>query len=287
MTAAAGGRDARSGLSGTAGLVPFTARNTLFPFVFVVTFLNAIYGLAAQKVVDEGVASAIFGTFGLSAIVWAAVYFAVKLAFSDAAEALRPLDRVMAVAAIVAAMLPIAQFSSLALTVFAAYAILSSRRSTPMARAGWIMLAATVPVFWGRRVMAYFNEPLLGFDAAVVAGFLGTERSGNLVPFPDGQGVLQIMEACSSLANISLAILCWTIFTQVNNRRWRPSNLLWVGFATAAVIVINASRIALIGVFPQHYDLLHGPVGATVANYVILVVIVAICAWGNRVVRTA
>lgn len=268
-----------------AGWMP--TRVQAFVVVFLVCFSNGIYGIAAQKVLDEGIASAIFGTFGLSAIVWAAIWFAVKLAFEEEDRPLKPWEAAAALACISAAFLPIAQFSSLALTVFAGLAIVTSRTGTPMHRASWIMFATTVPIFWGRRVMAYFSETLLGFDAAVVANMLGTERNGNLVPFPNGEGMLQVMEACSSLSNISLAILCWTIFTQVNGRRWQPSNLVWVGGAILSVVAINATRIALIGVFPHYYDLLHGPVGATVANYVILFAIVGICSWGNRVVRSA
>jgi hypothetical protein len=42
------------------------------------------------------------------------------------------------------------------------------------------------------------------------------------------------------------------------------------------VIVINVARMALIGPHPQHFQLIHGAVGASVASVLALVAIVGI-----------
>jgi hypothetical protein len=42
------------------------------------------------------------------------------------------------------------------------------------------------------------------------------------------------------------------------------------------VIVINVTRIALIGLHREHFELLHGPVGAGVAGFLALAAIVGI-----------
>lgn len=260
----------------------FLGRGELFSVVFAVAFANAIFGIAAQEVEANGLTAALVNTFGISAILWAALYFAIRLALSDPQRAIRPYEWLLAVGALTAAALPIPQFASLALFGTAAILVLTSQSRSPMQRAAWIMMASTIPIFWGRRVMAYFGDLLLGFDAHLVSAILGTGRNGNLVGIPGQTGYLQVLEECSSFANISLSILCWTVFTQVYDRRWRPSNLGWVAAAAGAVLVINTTRMALIGFFPSYYDVLHGPTGATVANYLIIAAVVAICAVGVR-----
>ncbi|WP_181703193.1 hypothetical protein [Chthonobacter albigriseus] len=257
-------------------------RGELFALAFLVAFVNAIYGIAAEEIVVKGIGSALANTFGISAILWAALYFAVTLALGDSRHDVRPFEAAAALATVAVSALPIPQFASLALFAFSGLLIMTGERGTPITRAAWIMAAATIPIFWGRRLMAYFNDAFLSFDALLVSNILGTDRNGNLVGIPGQSGYLQILEECSSFANISLSVLCWTVFTQVNQRRWRPSNILWVMAAAGAVVFINTLRMTLIGAYPESYDLLHGPVGQTVANYLIIVAVVAICAIGAR-----
>ena len=42
-----------------------------------------------------------------------------------------------------------------------------------------------------------------------------------------------------------------------------------------AVVAINLTRLSLIGVYPERFDLIHGPVGAAVANCLTLLIILS------------
>jgi hypothetical protein len=110
-----------------------------------------------------------------------------------------------------------------------------------------------------------------------VGWLVGTPRMGNAIRLADGSGYLWIGPGCSSLANMSLAILCWVTVSKGVGRSGSLWDVRWVALACAAVVAINVTRISLIGFYPAYFDLLHGPVGATVASWLTLGTTVAIC----------
>jgi len=73
-----------------------------------------------------------------------------------------------------------------------------------------------------------------------------------------------------------LAILGWALFTQALAHRPSLTDLWWCLAECAAVIAINVTRIALIALHPEHFELLHTGIGATVANFLTLAAIVGI-----------
>lgn len=116
----------------------------------------------------------------------------------------------------------------------------------------------------------------------MVAWLLGTERAGNMVEFADHSGTLVIFEACSSLANVSLAILCWITVSQLANRKAKLTDIFWCLLACCGVIAINVSRVSLMGLSGLHYEAVHSVVGNAVANGVTLGLTVGICLLGVR-----
>jgi exosortase/archaeosortase family protein len=137
-------------------------------------------------------------------------------------------------------------------------------------------------MFWGHLLFAMLSDLILQGDAMLVGWLLGTHRLGNAVQLANGSGYLWIAPPCSSLANISLAVLCWVMFTKVVNRPGSVRDIGWVVTACTAVVAINVTRISLIGLYPHQYELLHGPIGMAVANWIILGATVGICLLGVR-----
>ena len=116
----------------------------------------------------------------------------------------------------------------------------------------------------------------------MVAWLLGTERAGNMVEFADHSGTLVIFEACSSLANVSLAILCWVTISQLVQRKAKPVDMFWCLLACCSVVAINVARVSLMGLSGHHYAAVHSAAGNAVATGVTLGLTVAICLWGVR-----
>lgn len=273
-----------------AGSTPFTrchtfglTRSELFTLVFLVAVCNALLPAISEGIARDGLGYSMLNTFEVSAIVWAGIYLGLSHSSRIVPSQIHRLDEIVAATILLACLLPLGPFAWVVLTGFAVYTILSAEdMMTQQAHAGWVMLAVSVPMFWSKRLFNFFADFFLSIDARLVSAITQTDRTANLVDMPGGKGVLQIAAACSSMANVSLAILCWVLFTQSNNVRWRPRNLAWCVLACLSVVFINVTRISLIGFFPHYYDLLHGPTGSTVVSWLDVVVIGTICYFGIK-----
>ena len=257
-------------------------RNRLFAGLLIIGFLNGAVGRVAEGLRRGDLAEMIMNTFEISAIVWVAVIVAVVFLLRSGKLAATQADWLVATAATAGFLIPIAPLSWIALSGLAVYTLRTSPTGSFARRGGWILLALTVPMFWSRALFALFSDLILRFDAALVGWVLGTERIGNTIGFSDGTGYLWIAPGCSSLTNVSLAILCWVVFTQMFSRERSFHQVWWCLLACTAVVTINVARLSLIGIYPEHQGILHGMLGATVAGWVTLVAIVGICALGVR-----
>jgi hypothetical protein len=247
---------------------PLSARNLPRPAFFaalvVIGFANGISENVYRTVADRGLWTAAFDTFGVSIVLWGACAAAVVALFRiRAEEELRRGDLVIATLAGLAFLLPALHLH-----------ITASDRAAR--RAAAIVFALTIPLFWARLLFAAFSDAMLRSDARLVAWIVGTEPAGNVVPLADGSGSMFIAPACSSLANLSLAILSAAVFVNVRSGRWTSASVGWALASAALVVAINVTRIGLIGLYPSHFALIHGPVGAAIAGWLTLIVIIAI-----------
>src|SRR5262249_4100867 len=150
--------------------------------------------------------------------------------------------------------LPIFPVSWIAVTGLSFYILLFARENSARQHGAIVMLALTVPMLWSRLLFHFFAKLILDADAFLVASMLGTERTGNTVIFADGYGHMVVLAPCSSLANMSLAFLCWISITQWAKHRWTVTDLVWSSLACASVIVVNVTRISLMGIGRGYYD---------------------------------
>jgi exosortase/archaeosortase family protein len=262
-------------------------RNELFAGLCIVAFANGtiiqvIGGLRQRPWVDL-----FSNTFEISAIVWVALVVGVVFLLRQPRTAITNADRAVAAAAAAAFLVPVAPLSWLALSGIAVHILRTTPAGSFPHRGGWILLAVTVPMFWSRVLFSLFSGAILEIDAILVSRIVGTERVGNAIEFADGSGYLWIAPSCSSLANISLAALCSVLAVQLHSCEQPIRQVWWAVLACAAVVSINIVRLSLIGLYSGQFDLLHGPAGATVANWLTFAAIVGICAIGIRHDRLA
>jgi exosortase/archaeosortase family protein len=251
-------------------------RGEFFAGLFILGFSNGIFERIAWEIANVSIENAILGTFEISVLVWVACFIAVSLLLRQPPEPLTRNDLILGVAVTVAVLVPSAKASWIALTGLGLYGLRCFEVGTPARRAAFVILAITVPMFWSRLVFAMLSDLILQADAILVSLIVGTERVGNTVGFADNSGYLLILPPCSSLADVSLAMLGWALFTQALVRRTSLKDVWWCLAACSAVFVINVTRIALIGLHREHFELLHGAVGAGVAGFLALVAIVGI-----------
>ena len=137
-------------------------------------------------------------------------------------------------------------------------------------------------MLWSRLLFQIFAKIILDIDASLVSLLLGTQRTGNMVGFSDGSGYMIVLPACSSLANMSLALLCWVTITQWVGHRWTAKDVFWAGLACASVIAVNVTRISLMGLSHRHYELIHSSWGDMITNSIMLALMVGVTVLGAR-----
>ncbi|WP_112662156.1 hypothetical protein [Microvirga flavescens] len=258
------------------------SRNDLFVALFFLGFINGISERVAVAVAENGITAALIGTFDISIIVWGAFAIGVAYLLREPSASPGRADWIVAAVTFAGFMVPVVPLSWLAISGLASHVLRTSERASFTHRGAWILLALTIPMFWGRLLFATFSDVILRADATLVGWLVGTHRLGNAVEFADGSGYLWIAPACSSLANVSLAILCWVTISKVLNRAGSWGDAAWISLACIAVIAINVTRISLIGLHREQFELIHGPVGATITSWAILGATVGICLLGVR-----
>jgi hypothetical protein len=269
--------DARASIANRKAAATFVSRNELFAGLAVLGFANGISERISHTVADTGITAALVSTFDISAIVWVAWVLSLVFVLRSPMQPIRRSDGLVASGALLAFLGPVAPLSWLALAGLAIHMLRTSPHSRLLRRGAWILLALTVPMFWSRLLFAILSDTILKGDAILVGWLVGTPRSGNAIQLADGSGYLWIAPACSSLANVSLVVLCWVTVSKGVGRSGSLWDAGWVALACVAVIAINVTRISLIGFYPAYFDLLHGPIGATVASWLTLGMTVAIC----------
>jgi hypothetical protein len=267
-----------------ASLEGALSRDELFAGLYILGCANGLLGRFLQTVDFSDWTSSIL-TLDLNAIVLFACVAGVTAFFDGNAasrEPAKPADLGVAAIFLALVVLPIYPLSWIAVTGLSLYIFVFANQASDRRRGAIILLALSVPMLWSRLMFALFANPILNVDASLVASILGTDRMGNMVRFADNSGYMVVLPACSSLANMSLAFLCWISITQWAKHRWSPADFGWSLLACASVITVNVTRISVMGLSHRHYDAIHNQWGDLVTNSIMLALMVTISVLGCR-----
>jgi hypothetical protein len=262
-------------------------RDEFFAGLYILGCANGLLGRFIQSTTVDGWIGAALG-IDINAIVLFAAFAGISTLLvghsesADLKDKVRPKDLAVAAVFLALVILPIFAMSWLAVTGLSLYILLFAKGSRPRMRAAVILLALTVPMLWSRLLFQFFAKYILDVDAYLVASLLGTGRFGNVVEFADSSGYMVVLAPCSSLANMSLAFLCWISVTQWADHRWSASDIFWSLLACVSVIVVNVTRISLMGVSRGYYEAIHNQWGDLVTNSIMLVLMAGISVLGAR-----
>ena len=233
------------------------------------------------------------GLQDISAIVWFACFVGISFLLRDKTDTIKIADLAVGVVFVALCAAPAAEVNWIAVTGLSLYILLftkdASGRMLLLAgdgstrrRGAVVMLALTVPMLWSRLLFSFIAKVFLEIDATLVGWLLRTDRAGNVIRFADNSGDMVILPACSSLANVSLAFLCWVAVTQWVEHKRSREDILWCFLACASVVAVNVTRIAIMGLSHWHYVTFHYGWGAVLTNAVILALIVGFTVLGVR-----
>jgi hypothetical protein len=259
------------------------SRSHLMTALFVLASVNGLAPVAIKSVTVMGLDYAVFNTFDVSVIVWAAWASACYLAVvANDTSRIRALDIVLACVVLVVVALPVPQLSWLSLSLLSAYVFWTSPNGSLQRRSAVIFFSICVPMLWGPTFLFVAAPPLLKIDAFLVSLLIGTKQSGNVVTFIDGVHSMQIWPLCSSFHNISQAALAWVALSQTLGRDLGTKDVFWGGLAITLAAAVNLGRLALMAVSPEYFVTIHGPLGAQIAGGLTIVLIAFTCMIGQR-----
>ncbi len=258
------------------------SRSEYFAALSILGCVNGIGSRAIQVVANYGLVDAAYSTFDVSAMVWIACVIAIGLLLEDQGDRVTIVDMVIGAAFLLLVTLPIGGASWFALAALGLYLALIARDAPTRQRGAKILIAITVPMFWSRQLFRFFSDFILQIDAAFVGRMLGTTTAGNVVRFADGSGDLVILPACSSLAGLSLVVLCWVTLSQTVRHSWSPKDVLWCVLASISVVAVNVTRMSIMGLSEAHYEMLHSPWGNFIAGTFTLCLVAGFCTYGVK-----
>ena len=259
------------------------SRAQLFAIVGCVAAVNGFSGKIATAVYSQPIASAILDLGGVSAIVWFAIGTLITIASSSTnTSALSSADRAVLGLTLLLSFVPLNFAAAVGLLFCGAYLAVVSIRESAERRIALIMIALTGPLIWGRFLLALIGPFLLRADAQLAGLLAGASVQGNVVSLPGEHGNLYVALGCSSVHNMSLAVLLFVAVTQVLALRNTPLLLLTCAGAMLAMAAVNVLRLATLARIPEYFDLIHTGWGGSLFGAVSFMAAGAVIVLGIR-----
>jgi exosortase/archaeosortase family protein len=237
-------------------------RTPAFACAGVLSALNAQANLIISALTWQSPLDALATLGGIAAVIWIAMYAALKLGFEEPSQRVGPNDAFLLCFVIGLCLVPVSLAGQAGLLLCAGLLFWRSRSGEPARRVALILFALTGPLMWGRILLQLLATPLLALDAHIAATVAGTDVQGNLVQFADSGRRFLIGAQCSSVHNISLAIVLWTTAAALFNLRV-DKRYVAVGAAMVALMfALNIVRLATMALLPAKFDMLHTGAGA-------------------------
>ncbi|MDB5360291.1 MAG: hypothetical protein JWO51_1588 [Rhodospirillales bacterium] len=264
---------------------PAFGRPRLMVALMAIGIANALVRPAIEAIDEWGVVGALSGGLGSGWPVYLALLGAVVLGSRATAE--RPIDRWDVLALLLYAVgvtVPSSGFSAMAVVALGIWEILRRPRDIHYRAGVLIFIAAGARELWVATAMKMLSPWLLHIDAVLARttlGLLGHSSvvTGNLIETDQGM-VLAVLMSCSSFANISLALLTWLVLTRWLRPHFERRDLAAALLVALAVILINLTRLTIMGLGPADYELAHGPIGQTTTELAILIATLVVTHWG-------
>ena len=121
---------------------------------------------------------------------------------------------------------------------------------------------------------------MLVSNPPIITSVIGTKVDGNIFQAAGRGGRFIIGDLCSSVHNMSLAIVLWTTAAMLFDIRIDRRYLL-VGVAMAGfMFALNIARLATIGLFPAYFTYWHFGTGAALFGWAGLIGAALLAGWG-------
>jgi hypothetical protein len=265
-------------------------RRELFVWLACILLVNDILFLAADPPGEappladplEAIAHTLASKNVFHYLAWYAVFS--LLLSADRRRPATIIDAAVALSAATLNALPFHLGTWLPATLVGLYLLAPRPHHAKLAAAATVLLALAFNAYWGPRLFDILAYYILRADAVFVGTLLsltqpGMGWEGTIVGNPEGHRVF-IYSPCSSFHNISLGLLCWVSLTKLVRASWVPADFAVALLVCAAVVALNATRLYLMALGPDHYSYWHGGTGEQLIAWVTTGVVLLISLWG-------
>jgi hypothetical protein len=233
----------------------------------VLAALNAQADQIIHSLSTESVAATVTNLAGIGAAMWVAMYAALKIGFEREDRRIGRSDVIVLSVVLALSFLPLSYAAQAALLLCGLYLLLTSAPGSASRRLSFVLLALTGPLIWGRLLLHVFGNPILALDARIVGTLIGTPIEGNVIQFVNDSRHYLIATPCSSVHNMSLAIVLWTTAAALLNIRVDRLYVMIGAAMVAWMFALNIARLAAIGLFPRNFEFLHLGAGAALFGW--------------------
>ncbi len=239
----------------------------------IVAAVNGVGTTLLDTIGRAGLADAIFSLAGVSAGIWFALFALFAIAREEGGHEVSSLaDCAVVLAMLGASLVPVVLAGSLAVFAGGLWFAITAPSGSRARRIGIVLLALSSTLLWGRIILLTFGDAMLAADGQFVAALAGTSAEGNMVRFADARGDFMIGAPCSSVHNMTFAILLWASVTQLLGLTVTARIALVCIVAMVANLMVNGIRLALIALYPDQFETLHNGEAALAFGWAGLVV---------------
>jgi exosortase/archaeosortase family protein len=248
-------------------LYPTLPRPVAFAGCCLVAAINARSGNFALSIKELGVQNAAFMLFEISAVIWFAMYAAWTIARScKTPDAYIRGDIVLLCGLVTAILMPLPMLSGFAGLAAGLWLLKTSEKGSDSWRVAIIIIAIAAQQIFGRLFLALFAETILQADILLVGMAGGLKATGNVLTRPDGSNLI-VAASCSSVRNMSVALLAWVTVTQLFRLRLDKRLALYVLASLTMIFLLNSARLLSMAWFPEYFDFLHVGGGAALFGW--------------------
>jgi|GEM_PF-2155846 len=230
---------------------------------------KAVIVTVVAATLNQGWGGSLAGGLGLSWAFWVAGgLFARQAWLADPTPAPHREVVALATSCFAAILLPALTGVCLA-TILGVSAWLTSDEQTGVRGAGMTLLAMTGYLFWGPLLTWIVGPNVAAIDATVVGAVVHSSVHDNVVRFPTERHWLIIDIACTSIQNLSTALMLFVAIVRSFRATPKVSELAYLAAVFAIVVFVNDTRLVLMVRSLADYHWVHGENGRTIVNLAI------------------
>lgn len=270
-----------------AGLTEYKgfSRSFLYSITIATLLINGYTGQVLQIASQVGFTEGLYSVFEISVFELIAAFVALWRLLDSRDVQADWIDYIVSFLTFCVALLPDHRLCWGVLGIFATYLLLRAN-SISVRSAAIILSSLAVANFGGKLLLSLFAQPLVRFDAMATYALAKPFDLGLVVHhntlITERDHTLVIMKGCSSVSNMSQALLAWAAIPRIFRPDFTAADWILAPCIALLVALINVVRMALMLVSEEWYLFFHYGYGGSAIDWLTFCVVSSISYMGGQ-----